>query len=169
MNQPLPHSEACAQSLEAILADPLEPGAEAEAHMRVCRACSEARVAFLAQEEAPEVLAPVGYHERLPDRILRKLPARPSLRHRVRPFTWAAAAVLLMAVGAGAFWAGRANRTPLVEATLPRQPEVIETTLTISDTPFHDREEDAAQVQSLSPEEMKALLKRLDAPPSFPR
>lgn len=165
----LPISDICSEALEAILIDPLDPGAEIEAHMQICRACSEARVAYLAQEEHPAVLAPAGYFERLPDRVLRKLPARPGLRHRVRPLAWAAAATVLMAVGAGAFWAGRANRTPLVEATLPRLPELLETSTTVSDTPFHDREEDAAQLQTLTPEEMKALLNRLDAPPSSPR
>ena len=169
MTEPLPISEACSRALDAIGADPLEPGAEAEAHLRTCRACSEARVAYLAQEESPEILAPAGYFERLPERVLRKLPARPRPLQRIRPIAWAAAAALLMAVGAGAFWAGRANRTPLVEATLPRQPDVTATTVSVSDTPFHDREEDAAQVQTLTPEEMKALLNRLDTPPSAPR
>jgi len=162
--------ESCSLAMEAVLRDPLEPGAEAEAHMDICRACSEARVAYLAQEEAPEVLAPAGYFDRLPGRVLRKLPLRTGLHRQLRPLTWAAAAALLMAVGAGAFWAGRANRTPLVEATLPRQPEVIESTVSVSDTPFHDREEDAAaQIQTLTPEEMTALLKRLNAPQSSPR
>jgi hypothetical protein len=169
MTQPLPLPDACSLTLEAILLDPLEPGPEAEAHMHTCRACSEARVAYLAQEDVPEVLAPSGYYDRLPARVLRKLPARPSLHRRLRPYAWAAAAALLMAVGAGAFWVGRANRTPLVEATLPRQPETVESTVTVSDTPFHDREEDAAELQTLTPEEMKALLKHLDAPPSAPR
>jgi hypothetical protein len=137
--------------------------------MQSCRACSEARVAYLAQEEVPEALAPAGYFERLPGRVLRKLPGRPALHQRLRPAAWAAAAVLLMTVGAGAFWAGRANRTPLVEATLPRSAEPTEPTINDSDLPFHDREEDAAQIQALSPEEMKALLKQLDAQPSSPR
>lgn len=163
--RPLP--EACSRTLDAVLREPLDPGIEAESHMKSCRACSEARVAYLAQEDAPEVLAPAGYHDRLPGRVLRKLPARPGLRHRMRPLAWAAAAALLMAVGAGAFWAGRANRTPYVEATLPRQPEGLD--ISLPDTPFHDREEDAAQVQSLTPEEMKALLKQLDPPPPSPR
>jgi hypothetical protein len=165
----LPVSESCSQALEAILADPLDPGAEAEAHMQICRACSEARVAYLAQEDCPVVLVPAGYFERLSDRVLRKLPARSGLRHRMRPLVWAAAAALLMAVSAGAFWAGRANRTPFVEATLPRLPELQEMGSTVSDTPFHDREEDAAQVQTLTPEEMKALLNRLDASSPTPR
>ena len=138
--------------------------------MDLCRACSEARVSYLAQEEAPEVLAPTGYFDRLPGRVLRKLPLRTGLHRQLRPLTWAAAAALLMAVGAGAFWAGRANRTPLVEATLPRQPDVMESTVSVADTPFHDREEDAAaQIQTLTPEEMTALLKRLNAPQSSPR
>ncbi|WLT32913.1 hypothetical protein [Geothrix sp. PMB-07] len=165
MNLPLPTPEACTRTLDAVLLDPLDPGANAEAHMRTCRACSEARVAYLAQEEAPEALAPMGYFERLPERVLRKLPARPLLHHRVTPFTWMAAAALLVAVGGGAFWAGQANRTPYVEAT--RQPEIVETT--DSDTPFHDHEEDVAQVQTLNPEEMKALLKHLDTPQPSPR
>ena len=165
----LPVSNDCSQALEAVLRDPLDPGAEVEAHMQICRACSETRVAYLAQEDCAAVLAPAGYFERLSDRVLRKLPARPGLRHWVRPLAWAAAATVLMAVGAGAFWAGRANRTPFVEATLPRLPELLETGSTVSDTPFHDREEDAAQVQTLTPEEMKALLNRLDASPSSPR
>jgi hypothetical protein len=168
MTQPLPIPEECSVAMDAVLADPLNPGPEAEAHMQTCRACFEIRVAYLAQEEFPEVLAPSGYFDRLPNRVLRKLPARPSLHGRLRPLAWATAAALLMAVGAGAFWVGRANRTPFVEATLPRQPDVIETT-TMSDTPFHDRDEDAAQVQSLTPEEMKALLKHLDTLQSSPR
>ena len=164
MTQPPPIPESCSLAMEAVHVDPLEPGTEAEAHLRTCRACSETRVAYLAQEDCPEALAPAGYFDRLPDRVLRKLPVRQPLHHRMRPFTWIAAAALLMAVGTGAFWAGRANRTPLVEAT--RQPEVIETSTTLSDTPFHDPEEDAVQIQTLTPEEMQALLKHLEAPPS---
>jgi hypothetical protein len=169
MTQPLPFPEACSRTLDAIQADPLEPGAGAEAHLQTCRACSEARVAYLAQEDFPEALTPTGYFDRLPGRLQRKLPARSSLHRRMRPMAWAAAAALLMSVGAVAFWAGRANRTPYVEAALPRQPEITETTLTVSDTPFHDREEDAAQLQTLTPDEMKALLNRLDTPPPSPR
>ena len=161
---PLPLPEACAAALAAIEANPLEPGPVAEAHLQACTACAEARVLFLAQEDSAEALAPAWYFERLPGRILRKLPARPTLRHRLGPLGWAAAAALLMAVGTGAFLAGRANRTPYVEATLPRQPDILE--LSTTDTPFYNREEEAAQVQALSPEEMKALLKRLDAAPA---
>lgn len=162
--EPLPLPEACVAALSAIETSPLDPGAAVEAHMKTCTACAEARIQFLALEDSPDVLAPAGYFERLPGRILRKLPSRPALHHRLGPLAWAAAAGLLMAVGAGAFLAGRANRTPYVEANLPRQPDILEVSTT--DTPFHDGEEEAAQVQALSPEEMKALLKRLDAAPA---
>ena len=169
MNEAVPAlPEVCSRALASVQVDPLEPGAEAEAHLKACRACSEARIAFLAQEDACEALAPTGYHDRLPDRLVRKLPARPSLHHQIRPLVWTAAAALLMAVGAGAFWAGRANRAPLVEAALPRPAEVIDLTVT-ADTPFHDHEEDAAQIQSFTPEEMSALLKRMEAPASSPQ
>ena len=159
----LPLPEACERTLAAVEVDPLDPGSEAELHMKTCTACSEARVIYLAQEETPQILVPAGYFDRLPGRVLGKLPnRRPTLAHQARSLYWAAAAALLMAVGAGAFWAGRANRTPLVEATLPKPADTVE--ITVPDTPFHDRDEDAAQIQTLSPDEMKALLKRMDDP-----
>lgn len=167
MTEPLPLPEACSRTMEAVLKDPLNPGTPADTHMKTCGACSEARVAYLAQEEAPEALAPAGYFERLPERIQRKLPLRTPAHRWRQPLGWAAAAALLMAIGTASFWAGRANRTPLVEAALPRPTEAVETTT--SDTPFHNHEEDASQVQSLTPDEMKALLKRLDATHSAPR
>ena len=169
MTQPLPIPDSCSLTLAAVFVDPLSPGAEAEAHLQDCRTCSEARVTFLAQEDCPSVLAPAGYFDRLPDRILRKLPVRQALHHRVRPLTWIAAAALLMAVSAGAFWAGRANQTPFVEAAFTRPSESPESSAALADTPFHDGEEDAAQIEALSPEEMKAFLKNLDAPASSPR
>jgi hypothetical protein len=159
MSQPLPFPDACSHALAAILIDPLEPGAEAEAHLRLCRACSEARVAYLAQEEAPEVLSPAGYHEHLPARILRKLPARPRLHQRLSPLAWATAAALLMAVGAGAFWAGRANRAPLVEASLPRTAPASQDLL--MEAPFEDPEDALSQLTALSPEEAEAVIRRL--------
>lgn len=162
MNRTLPLPEACARPLAAVEADPLDPGPAAEAHLRTCRSCAETRTGYLALEEAPDAIAPAGYFERLPDRILRKLPVRAPLHRRLGPLAWTAAATVLLAVGSGAFFAGRANRTPLVEATLPKSQEAME--IPVADTPFHDREEDASQVQALSPEEMQALLKRLDQP-----
>ncbi len=159
----MPIPPNCVAALAAIQIDPLDPGAEAETHMKICRACAEARVAYFAQEDFPEALAPAGYFDRLPDRVLRKLPTRRSLHQRLRPFTWAAA-VLLLAVGTGAFWAGRANRAPLVEASLPRaSPEVLEI---LPDTPFQDSEdavsEDAAtKLSALSEEDANAVIRAL--------
>ncbi len=156
----LPFPEPCTRTLAAVEADPLEPGRDAELHMKTCTACAEARVIYLAQEDAPDVLVPAGYFDRLPARVVGKLPVRRSLAHHARALYWAAAAALLMAVGAGAFWAGRANRTPLVEATLPKPADTVE--IMVPEAPFRDRDEDAAQIQALTPEEMKALLERLD-------
>ena len=158
----LPLPEPCQRTLAALEADPLEPGRDAQAHLRGCPACAEARVLFLAQEEAPDPLAPAGYFDRLPGRILGKLPVRQGLSRRLHGLGWAAAAVLLMAASAGAFWAGRANRTPLVEAKLPKPVDTVE--ITVPDEPFHDRDEEAAQLQTLSPSDMKALLQQMDAP-----
>lgn len=159
MTQPLPLPAACASTLGAVLVDPLDPGTEAEVHMKVCRACSETRVAYLAQDEAPEALAPAGYFDRLPDRVLRKLPTRPGLLRRVGPFAWAAAAALLMAVGAGAFWAGRANRTPLVEATLPRPASEVQEVL--PEAPFQDQEDALTQLTALSQKDADAVIRTL--------
>ena len=161
--EPLPLPEACRLALEAIASDPLAPGREAEAHLKGCPACAEARVLFLAQEEPPAVLAPAEYFDRLPARVLGKLPGRRlPLLQRLHGLAWMAAAALLVAVGLGAFLAGRANRTPLVEATLPNPSGVTDVVLT--ETPFRDRDEDAAQVQDLTPEEMQALLQRINQP-----
>ena len=158
----LPLPEACQRTLTALEADPLNPGRDAQAHLRGCPACAEARVLFLAQEDAPDPLAPAGYFDRLPGRILGKLPVRQGLSRRLHGLGWAAAAVLLMAASAGAFWAGRANRTPLVEANLPKPVDTVE--ITVPEEPFHDRDEEAAQLQTLSPSDMKALLQQMDAP-----
>ncbi len=158
--------DACTQALAAIQTDPLDPGAEPEAHMLLCRACSEARVTYLAMEDSPAALAPAGYFDRLPERILRKLPARPSLYQRMRPLTWAAAAALLMTVGATAFWAGRANRTPLVEANLPAA--TAETQEILPDSPFQDQEDAMTQLSALPEEDAKAVIRALARSQSRP-
>jgi hypothetical protein len=168
MTQPPPLPEACSLAMAAALVDPLEPGAEAEAHLRTCRACSEARVAYLAQEDFPTILAPAGYFDRLPDRVLRKLPVRLDPHHRLRSFMWAAAATLLVAVGAGAFWIGHANRTPFVEATLPRIPTEIQE---LPDAPFQDHDEAASedavtQLTALSEDDAVAVIRNLSRHPA---
>jgi hypothetical protein len=153
----LPVPEACVQALAEIEADPLALSPAAEAHVRTCVACAETRVAWLAQEETV-VQAPAGYFDQLPDRILTKLPCGPR-RRRPHLALWAMAAALLLTVGAGGFLAGRANRTPMVEATLVQpSPEPRET---MPDTPFREAEDDYAQLPNLSPEEARRLVEQV--------
>lgn len=150
---------ACEAALKALESDALEPGAEAEAHLRTCAACREAQVMLLAQEDSPLPLVQAGYFERLPARVIGKLLTRKPGFH---PGAWwmAAAAVLTLAVGTGAFMAGRANRTPLVEAEIrpvEPPPQVA--------TPFHDAQDELGKLQNMKPEEVQDLLKQLQTDP----
>ena len=155
-------SQACLAALAAIERDPLDlPPAEA-AHVARCPACAEARVQWLALEEAPQALAPAGYFDQLPGRILGKLPARPIRRDQHR-WLWAMAAALLVAVGAGGFLLGRVNRGPMVEATLAPAGQDLAPPQVLPETPFHLDDDDLSQVRQLSPEAAKALINRMDA------
>ena len=158
---------ACQEALAAVEAEPLDLPEAVLLHLRGCASCAETRVLWLAQEEAPVPLAPAGYFDRLPGRILGKLPqGRPTRRTRHRGLWAAAAAAILLATSAGAFWAGRANRTPLVEASLPKGAlEVKESNV---DAPFQERDEILDPLQSLSPEEAAALLKTIEKADSKP-
>ncbi len=149
---------SCQQALLAIEASPLELPGEVETHLRTCPACREARVLWLALEPTPEVLAPLGYFDQLPDRILRKLPpARRRWSNPARFLLWAAAGILVVAAGLGGYMAGRVNRTPLIEAAVPRTPsENLE-----AETPFQNPDDDLNQLLTLSPEEGKVLVKHL--------
>jgi hypothetical protein len=157
-----PIPAACARTQAEIQADPLALSAEASAHVARCTACFETQVAWLAQQDA-EAQAPAGYFERLPDRILGKLPARPHRQHS-RYALWALAAGLLMAAGAGGFLAGRANRTPVVEASLA-QPVPAQTAQDLHenfvDTPFQEGEDDYVQLADLNHEQAKRLVERV--------
>lgn len=155
--------EACRAALEAIQADPLTLPPAARAHLRTCPSCAEARVQWLALEEAPAALAPAGYFERLPARILRKLPARRGSR-RVHPALWAAAAALMLGLGVGGFLLGRIHRAPVVEATLPRTPAELKEVA--PDTPFLEADDGVTQLRQLTPEEAEAVLKRLESAPA---
>jgi len=151
--------QACLEALAAIEAEPLDLDPRVEAHLRVCPSCAEARVTWLALQDAPQALAPAGYFEHLPARIVRKLPARPRTRGR-HAFLWALAAALLVAVGTGGFMLGRANRQPLVEATLAPAP--VEAPAALPESPFQQGDDDLAQLHKLSPEEAKAIIDRLE-------
>ena len=150
--------EACRQALAEIEADPLALTGAAEAHVRACPACFEARVAWLAQEEAG-AQAPAGYFEALPSRVLAKLPTSPR-RRKSYPMLWALAAALMAAVGAGGFLAGRANRTPMVEAELAPLP-AAETHEALPDTPFQEGEDEYAQLPEMTPEEAHRFMERV--------
>jgi hypothetical protein len=152
-----PIPAACQSALAEIEADPLSLTPGTAAHVQACPACSEARIAWLAQEDT-EALAPAGYFQSLPERVLSKLPAGPR-RRRPHPALWAMAAALMLAVATGGFWAGRANRTPMVEATLV--PVSLDSHDTLPDTPFQDGEEDYAQLPNLSPEQARKVIERV--------
>ena len=152
-----PIPEACLQALADIERDPLNLPPATGAHVDRCRGCSETRIAWLAQQDA-EAQAPAGYFARLPDRVLSKLPSGP---RRLRPHLalWALAAALLLAVATGGFWAGRANRAPVVEATLA--PFASDAHDPLPDTPFQEGEDDFAQLPSLSPEQAREVIERV--------
>ncbi len=163
----IPLPEACARAMAALELDPLEPGGEAEAHLRGCAACAEAQVLLLAQEDAALPLAPAGYFEALPGRVLRKLPAAKA-RRRLPAWIWAAAAALLVAGGLGGYLAGRTTAVPTVA---PMAQQIQPTDLSAPDRalPFHDRDEDMAEVGGLSQTEMKDLVSTLDRDASAPK
>lgn len=153
--------QTCQTALAAIEADPLALSTEVLAHLRTCPACAEARVQWLALEDAPFALAPAGYFGNLPARILRKLPTRSETRPRLGRWIWAAAAVILMSgVGATGFWAGRANQQPLVEATLPHAPKEVQELL--PEAPFQEADDAMSQLSSLSNTDAEAVLARME-------
>jgi hypothetical protein len=156
----LPLPDACSQALKQIQEDPLNLPDSALAHIQHCLACREARVHWLAQEDAPHALAAADYFDRLPERILRKVPARPSRRQH--PILWIAAGILAAAASVGGFMAGRANRTPMVEASLPA-PTSTDNREVLPAAPFHAGDDVLSQISTLSPEETAALAKRLEA------
>jgi hypothetical protein len=161
MSEPL-CLESCQQALQAIEVDPLNLPAEVLAHLDVCPTCAEVRVQWLAQEDFPPALAPAGYFDHLPGRMLRKLPSRRPRALRHQPWFWAAAAGLALAIGLAGYMAGRIQRSPLMEASmepsLPGEPTEL-----VVDTPFQEEEDVMSQFSSLSPDEAEAVLRQLEA------
>lgn len=152
--------EPCQQALNAIEADPLELPEDVLAHLLACAACSEARLQWLALEEAPAVLAPAGYFEHLPQRILRKLPSRRLNGSRHHTLLWLAAAGLALALGVGGYLAGRVQRAPMVEASLPTDLSDL-----MPETPFDEGDDVLSQLSDLNPKDAEAVLQRLESRP----
>lgn len=155
---------SCAETLRAIEADPLVLPPALEAHAASCPACSEARVAWLAMEEAPAVLAPAGYFDRLPGRVLGKLP--PVRTSRQRPvLLWALAAGLIAAVGTGGFLLGHASKEPVSQANLAPAalPADQDLPASLPEAPFQEGEEVVTELHKLAPEEAQALIDKADA------
>lgn len=165
MSEPL-IPEACQRALEAVEADPLSLSAEVQAHLDACPACAEARVHWLAQQDFSPVLAPAGYFDQLPGRMLRKLPSRRPRALRHQPWLWAAAAGLALAVGLAGYMAGRIQQPPLVEASM--DPSLSSESMELSvEAPFGEEEEDVmSQFSNLSPSEAEAVLRQLEFTPS---
>jgi len=158
----LPIPGPCESALAAIEQDPLELSSETRAHLRGCPACAEARVHWLAMQEAPYALTPAGYFDQLPARVLRKLPTRPGLLKRSHRLLWAAAAAILMTgMGVGGFWLGKANKQPLIEATLPRNPSEAQELM--PETPFQEDEDAISQLSKLPQEDAEEVLKRMES------
>ena len=152
--------EQLEKAMQAIEADPLNLPAEIEALVRQSPALSETRVHWLALEDPHETsamasMAPAGYFQALPGRVLRKLPTKMASRHRFHPALWAAAAALMLAIGTGGFWAGKANRTPLVEAKVQESEPTRD--LPLADAPFQESDDVMVQIQNLSPEELQRI------------
>jgi len=152
-------SERCQQALQAIEADPLALPPAVQAHLDTCEACREARVHWLAQEEAPVPLAPAGYFDHLPARILRKLPSGRSKAARPHTILWLAAAGLALALGVGGYLAGRVQRAPMVEASL----ETLDPAELVTEAPFDEGDDALSQLSEMSPEDAEAVLQRLES------
>ena len=151
----------CPRALEAIEADPLDLPEEVLAHLDTCPACREARVLWLAQEEASPVLVPADYFERLPGRVLRKLPARRANGAFRHPILWLAAAGLALALGIGGYLAGRVQNAPAAEAGLGRPPADLNEFA--PETPFGANEDALSQLSDMSQEDAEQVLQQLES------
>jgi hypothetical protein len=153
----------CQDALRAIECDPINIDPDALGHISVCRACSEARVLWLAQEDFGPAQAPAGYFEALPGRVLRKLPALYT-RHRQGRLLLASAASLAMfaAIGAGGYLLGRHDQMPPVFLEAVHTPRDFQDVF--ADPTSFSSLELFSQIPDLTPEETRALMTDLKNP-----
>jgi len=151
----------CQNALRTIETDPLNMPPDAQKHVAACPPCSEARVMWLAQDDFVSPIAPMGYFDRLPGRVLQKLPVSLT-RFRMRtPLLFSAASMILIACLSG-YWFGRQSQpAPMImEAVMP--PRDMQDIL--QDPTSFSSIELFSQVQFLTPEETNALMKDLRKP-----
>lgn len=96
----------CLEFRREMLVEPRRAGEEAGAHARTCAACEKFRRSAVAMEEEIRAAAAVPLPGELIDRALAATTRRRPAPGR-RAFAMAAALLLAIAVGAGAFWVGR--------------------------------------------------------------
>jgi len=149
----------CQDALRAIEADAINLPIEALKHVSRCSMCFEARVLWLAQEDFPHQMAPAGYFENLPSRVLQKLPvAKKHPLYRL-PLLLSAASLLLFA-GLSGYWYGRQGHiSPIIlEAIVP--PNNIRDPLLNDVASFYNIEL-FSQINDLTLEEAQALMNDL--------
>jgi len=151
----------CQNALRAIETDPLNLPPDALEHVLACPSCSEVRVMWLAQDDFDSPIAPAGYFDSLPYRVLQKLPVS-SNRFRMRTPLLLSAASMILIASAGGYWFGRQSMpAPMImEAVLP--PRDMQDIL--QDTTSFSSIELFSQVQYLTQEETNALMEDLIKP-----
>jgi len=152
-------SAGCKDALRAIELDALNLPLDELQHVSVCSKCSEARVLWLAQEDFDVQLTPAGYFDKLPSRILQKLPVAQKTPLYRLPLLISAASLLLFA-GLSGYWYGRQSQfSPIIlEAIVP--PKDIRDPFLNDPTSFSSIEL-FSQVHDLTPEETQMLMKDL--------
>jgi hypothetical protein len=153
--------QSCQDALLAIEADPLNLSPDILDHVSVCPMCSEVRVMWLAQEDFDAAAAPAGYFQRLPSRVLQKMPL-PSSRLSLKIPILASAASLMLIASAGGFWFGRQTQptTVVFEAVMP--PRDMQDYF--QDPSSFSSLELFSQIPDLTPEETAALMTDLKKP-----
>jgi hypothetical protein len=144
----------------------MDIGPDALGHISACRACSEARVLWLAQGDIDMDhgrQAPAGYFGALPGRVLRKLPPQHARRRRGTPLLAAAASLaMLAAMGAGGYLLGRHDQAPQAFLEAVHAPRAFQD-ISSDPTSFSSLEL-FSQIPDLTPEEINALMMDLKNP-----